>query len=60
MNLVLPDLLIFQDKLRGQPGGAAVKCACSALAAQGSPVGSQVRTWHCLAQHAVVGIPHIK
>ena len=22
--------------------------------------GSRVRTWHCLASHAVVGVPHIK
>ena len=24
------------------------------------PFGSQVRTWHHLANHAVVGVPHIK
>ena len=23
-------------------------------------LGSQVRTWHCSAGHAVVGVPHIK
>ena len=44
----------------GPTGGSAVKFAPSALAAGDSPVGSQVWTWHCLASHAVVGVPHIK
>ena len=32
----------------------------SASAARGSPVRSWVWTWHCLASHAVAGVPHIK
>ena len=60
---VCKQILLLQDKNLnlGRPGGAVVKCACSA---SGRPevrrFGSQVRTWHCLARHAVVGIPHIK
>ena len=49
------------NKTRGRPCGAAVKCACSASQRPGvRQFGSQVRTWHCLASHAVVGVPHIK
>ena len=43
--------------VRGWPGGAAVKFACSASAARGSWVrilGAD------MASHAVVGVPHIK
>ena len=46
-------------RIRGWPGGAVVKFACSA--SQGPWVrrfGSWVQTWHCLARHAVIGIPH--
>ena len=46
--------------LRGQPGGAAVKFAHSALVARGSLVWIPVQTWHCSASHAVAGVPHIK
>ena len=45
----------------GRPGGIAVKCTCSASRQPGvCQFGSRVRTWHCLARHAVVGVPHIK
>ena len=45
----------------GQPGGATVKFARSASRwPRVHRFGSQVRTWHHLASHAVVGIPHIK
>ena len=55
-------LMYFHIKhtVRGQPGGIVVKCACSASAARGLLVRIQVRTWHRLASHAVVGVPHIK
>ena len=51
----------FERYVRGRPGGAAVKFARSA--SQWPRVhwfGSLVRTWHCLAQHAVVGVPQRK
>ena len=45
----------------GQPGGTAVKCAPSALAAQGSPVRIPGVDMAPLGKsHAVVGVPHIK
>ena len=45
----------------GWPSGAVVKCARSASWRPGvHQFRSQVRTWHHLARHAVVGIPHIK
>ena len=44
----------------GLAGGSAVKFACSASAARVRRLGSLVWTWHCLAQQAVVGVPHIK
>ena len=45
----------------GPARGAAVKFARSASQWPGVRwFGSQVRTWHHLASHAVVGIPHIK
>ena len=36
--------------LGGQPGGAAVKCACSTSVTRVHRFGSQVRTWHRLAK----------
>ena len=47
-----------EKKKRGWPGGTAVKCTHSALAARHSLVGSQVWTWHRLANHAVAAVPH--
>ena len=48
-------------KKRGRPGGAAVRFS---RAASRQPrfrwFGSRVWTWHRLARHAVVGVPHIK
>ena len=44
----------------GLPGGSAVKFAHSVSAARASWVGSQMWTQHCLASHAVAGVPHIK
>ena len=44
----------------GRPGGAAVKLTCSTLGPGVCQFRSQVQTWHRLASHAVVGIPHIK
>ena len=50
-----------QKNVPGWPGGAAVKFACSAPRQPGVCwVRSRVRTWHCLACHAVIGIPRIK
>ena len=46
---------------RGRPSGAAVKYAHSTSQQPGVPqFGSRVWTWHHLARHAVVGVPHIK
>ena len=45
--------------LRGWPGGAVVKCTCSALAAQGLPVGIPGMDMALLG-HTVLGISHIK
>ena len=51
----------FKINFGGWPGGAAVKLARSASRRPGVCwFGFQVQTWHCLASHAVVGIPHIK
>ena len=45
----------------GLPSGAAAKCACSASVAQGvHRFRSWMRTWHRLASHAVVGVPHVE
>ena len=45
----------------GQPGGEAVKFARSASQRpRVCQFGSWVQTWHRLASHAVVGVPHIK
>ena len=45
----------------GPASGAAVKCARSASwQPRVRQLGYQVRTWHRLARHAVVGVPHIK
>ena len=44
----------------GQRSGAAVKCACSASAAQGSPVRIPGADTAPLSSHAVVGVPHIQ
>ena len=44
-----------RKRKRGQPGGAAVKCPRSALAAWGSLVRIPGAT-----SHVVVGVPHIK
>ena len=50
-----------RSHIRGQPGGAAVKCARSTSWQPGvRRFRSRVWTWHCLASHAVAGIPHIK
>ena len=43
-----------------QPGSAAVKCAHSTSAARVCRFGSRVGTWHHLASHAAVGVPHTK
>ena len=54
-------LCIRKEEGRGRPGGAAVKCARSTSLRPGvRRFGSRVQTWHCLASHAVVGIPRIK
>ena len=50
----------FRKQVRGRSSGAAVKCARSAWAAQSLPVQIPVWTWHHLASHAVVDVPHIK
>ena len=42
---------VFKEAVRGQPGGAAVKCARSALVAHGSPV------WIPGADMAPLGTP---
>ena len=51
----------FKQQELGRPGGAAVKFTRST--SQWPRVrgfGSRVWTWHHLARHAVVGVPHIK
>ena len=50
----------IKSRVRGWPSGTAVKCACSTLAAWGSLVRILGADMHCLASHAVVGVPHIK
>ena len=42
------------------PAGGAVKFACSASAARGSPVRIPGADMAPLASHAVAGVPHIK
>ena len=57
----MSQILVQKGILRGQPGGAAVKCARSASAAQGSPVGILGADVAPLGKsHAVVGVPHRK
>ena len=46
--------------LGGQPGGAAVKCAHSALAAQGLPARIPGADMAPLGKPSVVGIPRMK
>ena len=47
--------------LWGQPGGTAVECWHVPVQWPGvRRFGSRVWTWHGLAGHAVVGVPHIK
>ena len=47
--------------IQGRPDDAAVGFAPSASwQPRVCRFGSWVRTWHCLASHAVAGIPHIK
>ena len=47
--------------LWGGPGGTVFKFPRSASRRPGvRRPKSRVRTWHCLAPHAVVGVPHIK
>ena len=54
-------LSCFKRSSGGQPSGATVKLARSASWRPGVRwFRSQMRTWHRLASHAVVGIPHIK
>ena len=53
-------MIVFKKFFLGWPGDAAVKCTCSTSVARDSLFGSWVRTWHCLASHVVVGVPHIK
>ena len=51
---------VLKMSWRGRPGGAVVKCACSASRWPSvRQFGSQVQTWHRLACRAVVGVPHI-
>ena len=55
------DLFYSRDIFRGQPGGAVVKFTRSASwPPRVRWFRSQVQTWHRLARHAVVGVPHIK
>ena len=50
-----------EEVQEGWPSGVAVKCASSASLQPGVRwFGSRVQTWHCVASHAVVGIPRIK
>ena len=45
----------------GRTSGAAVKFTRSTSRQPGvHRLGSRLRTWHRLARHAVVGVPHIK
>ena len=53
-------LHIKNSRLWGQPHGAAVKCARSALAAGGSLVQILGVDIALLTSHAVVGVPYIK
>ena len=48
-------------KCRGRPCGTAVKCTCSALVAQGSPIRIPGADMAPLGKsHAVAGVPRIK
>ena len=51
----------FKEEIGAGPGATAVKCACSASRRPRVRwFGSQVQTWHRVASHAGVGVPHIK
>ena len=53
--------LLKKSTHRGWPGGTVVKFARSvSRRPRVREFGSRVRTWHHLARHAVVGVPHIK
>ena len=59
--LAVGDTMVSRNGMvPGRPGGVGVKCARSALAARVRQSRSRVWTWHYLAGHAVVGVPHIK
>ena len=47
-------------RLRGLPGGTAKFARSASWQSVVHQFGSRVRTWHHLANHAVVGVPHIK
>ena len=51
---------VYLEAPWGPARGAEVKCTRSASAPGVHGFGSQVRTWHYWASHAVVGVPHIK
>ena len=59
-SLCFPPGLGSKRSRRGRPGGAAVKCTLPLLRPGIRGFGSRVRTWHRLARHAVVGVPHRK
>ena len=57
LEKIVDALILVKAHMWGRPGGAVVKFARSASQRPGVHwFGSRVRTWHCLARHAVVGI----
>ena len=52
--------VLEKKKLKGQPGGAAIKFAHSTLVAWASPVQIPAVDMAPLGSHAVVGVPHRK
>ena len=50
----------LEMKKTGWPSGTAVKGEHSAWVPGVRWFRSWVQAWHCLARHAVVGVPHIK
>ena len=61
LSLVPFQLCHFKKYFRGGPGGSPVKCARStSRRPEVRRFGSWVQTWHRLACHAVVGVPHRK
>ena len=53
----------YKLKIEGQRAGPVAQWLSShVLLGQPRvcPFGSPAQTWHCLASHAVVGVPHIK